>query len=134
MKLPVLSAPILLLFVSSLLCPPLLADQETDWIELKEGYEGKLIGARVRQIKAIDGANTQHITISIPKNAIADTAVIEEIVVTGKAPKKEAASKLNIEYKWVDDYENDHYGLIITVDKMPNFPIRLYFKGDTETP
>ncbi len=119
-------------------CLPAMADKESDWIELREGYREKIIGARVDQIDEIKGsegnANTQ-VTLAIPKAAIEDTDDILEIVVVGKAPKKEDKPvTLNIHHEWANDYENDYYGLILTIGDFTELPIRLYFKGDTTAP
>lgn len=123
------------LMTVGLLCSAALADQETDWIELQKGYEGKIIGAKVKQIEDLDNREDKRVTISIPKSTINDTNQIQEIIVVGKAPKKDQEpSNLKIHYEWVDDYENDYYGLIITLSKATNVPIRLYFKGDTQSP
>ena len=135
MNLQKLINPALWLLTTMTLCTPALADQETDWIELQKGYKGKVIGAKVMRIENLVTEDTQRVTIAIPKSIVKNTAVIEEIVVVGKAPKKEAEPrKLNISYEWADDYENDYYGLIITLGNAGNFPIRLYLKGDTEAP
>lgn len=123
------------LLAASLPCASLLADQETDWLELQTGYQGKIMGAKVERIENVDNQDDQRVTVSIPKSAIKSTDEIQEIVVLGKALKKDdAPSKVQIHYEWADDYENDYYGLIITLGKTTNVPIRLYFKGDTETP
>lgn len=109
------------------------ADTETDWLELMEGYAGKVIGARVEKIEPVDGTENQRVTLAIPKAAIADTQTIDEIVVVGKRPKKEAASPpLKIDFEWAKDYERDYYGLIITLGKETNYPIRLYFKANDD--
>lgn len=119
-------------------CASTLADQESDWIELREGYREKIIGARVDQINDVEdaqGNNDRQITIAIPKDAIKDTDDIYEIVVTGKAPiKDDEPVTLKIHHEWADDYDNDYYGLILTIGDFTELPIRLYFKGDTEAP
>ncbi|MBV1931942.1 MAG: hypothetical protein KUG71_09520 [Porticoccaceae bacterium] len=123
------------LLAASLPCTLLLADQETGWLELQKGYQGKVIGAKVERIENVDNQDDTRVTVSIPKSAIKNTDQIQEIVVVGKAPKKDdEPSKLKIHYEWADDYENDYYGLIITLGKATNVPIRLYFKGDTQAP
>ena len=120
------------------LCTPALGDTESDWIELRQGYREKIIGARVDRIdnvKGEDGNNDKQITIAIPREAIEDTDDIHEIVVVGKAPKQDDKPvTLEIHHEWADDYDNDYYGLILTIGDFTELPIRLYFKGDTETP
>lgn len=119
-------------------CLPAVADKESGWIELREGYQEKIIGARVVSINDVEGqeaTNDKQVTIAIPKDAIEDTDAIHEIVVVGKAPKQEDKPiTLNIRHQWADDYENDYYGLILTFGDFTELPIRLYFKGDTEAP
>lgn len=130
-----LTAQALLLLFAGLPCASLLADQETDWLELREGYRGRVIGEKVERVEKLDNQDGQRVTLSIPKSAIKNTDNIEEIVVVGKAPKKDQKpNKLKIRYEWVDDYENDYYGLIITLGEATNVPIRVYFKGDTQAP
>ncbi len=124
----------LAILAASLPCASLLADQETDWLELKDGFQGKVIGAKIASIGDADDHGNRHVTVSIPKNAIKNTDHIQEIVVVGKAPKEEdEPSNLQTHYEWAADYENDYYGLIITLGDT-NVPIRLYLKGDTQAP
>jgi hypothetical protein len=49
---------------------------------------------------------------------------IEEVVVVGRRPEK--PEPLDISYEWLDDYDNDNYGLVIRLGKDSNWPIRLY--------
>jgi len=51
------------------------------------------------------------------------------VVVVGKRGDKEEALP-GTSYEWSEDYENDNYGLIIKLDKMENYPIRVYIKDD----
>ena len=130
-----LSKPTILLIALTSLCFSAFADQQTDWLEPHVDYEGNIIDAKVRSIESWESGDSKRVTLSIPKDAIATTAEIEEIVVVGKAPKQDDKPvKVKIHYEWASDYDNDNYGLIITIDKATNFPIRLYLKGDTETP
>ncbi len=112
---------------------PTLTAQETDWLELKEGFEGKKMHAKVRRIELPDIGDSQHVTVSIPKNEIGTTDDISEVVVVGKREGKEELLP-NISYKWTKDYENNNYGLIITLDKLQNLPIRVYLKSDLPLP
>jgi hypothetical protein len=135
MKLPYNLPRTLFLLIASLLCSPLFANQETDWLELQEGYEGEVIGAKVTRIEEPEGENNKRITVAIPKSAIKSNREIEEIVVIGKVQKKAGKTfPINITYEWADDYDNDYYGLIITLGKATNLPIRLYLKDYTEAP
>lgn len=99
---------------------------ESDWLELVKGYRGEAVGAEMREVS--DG-DTQEITLAIPKSAIRHPDEIEEVVVYGRRPEK--PEPLNIEYEWVDDYDNDNYGLIIRLGENSQWPIRLYMYSDT---
>lgn len=111
------------------------AEQDADWLKPQVEYKGKAIGATIESITSRESDDSRKITLAIPKDAIETTADIEEIVVIGKAPAKDQEPKpINIRYHWASDYDNDHYGLIITLGKTTNFPIRLYLKGDAEKP
>ena len=62
--------------------------------------------------------------LSIPKSSINKPSEIEEVVVYGRRPEK--PEPLDITYEWLDDYDNDNYGLVIRLGKDSNWPIRLY--------
>ncbi|OUS10859.1 hypothetical protein A9Q89_10310 [Gammaproteobacteria bacterium 53_120_T64] len=110
---------------------PTLNAQETDWLELKEGYEGQKIHAKVKRIELpeLGGDGGQHVTVSIPKNQLASTDKVHQVLVVGKRGDKEETLS-GVHYEWADDYENDSYGLIIKLDTLENFPIRVYLKDD----
>ena len=55
---------------------------------------------------------------------VLEDVVLEEVVVVGRRPAK--PEPLDITYEWLDDYENDNYGLVIRLGKNSNWPIRLY--------
>ncbi|MEZ0150604.1 MAG: hypothetical protein AB9Q19_15005 [Candidatus Reddybacter sp.] len=114
---------------------PAIYAQETDWLELKEGYEGKKMHAKVHRIKLpeLGGNGGQHVTVSIPKGEISGTDRVHEVVVVGRHDGKEEVLQ-GTSYEWVKDYENDNYGLIIKLDKMQNYPIRVYLKDDLPLP
>ncbi len=125
-----------LAFAASLaIFSPALFAQETDWLELKEGYEGKKMHAKVHRIKLpeLGGDGGQHVTVSIPKDELESTDKVHEVVVVGKRGDKEEELS-GISYEWAEDYENDNYGLIIKLDKMQNYPIRVYLKDDLPLP
>ena len=118
----------------AILSPALLA-LETDWLELKEGHEGEKIHAKVHRIKLpeLGGDGGQHVTVSIPKNELESTDKVHEVVVVGQRDGKEEVLP-GARYEWAEDYENDNYGLIIKLDEMQNFPIRVYLKDDLPLP
>ena len=120
---------------SALLLAPLLAGAqtssetlETDWLELVKGYRGDTMGAELVEIEDGDTEDVQEITLAIPKEAISHPDAIEEVVVVGRKPEK--PEPLDISYEWLDDYDNDNYGLVIRLGRNTNWPIRLYMNSD----
>ena len=104
---------------------------ETDWLEMVEGYTGSEVGAQMRKIEKDDTTGGQKLTISIPKIAINHPDTMEEVVVVGQAPEERGPLfEFKYEYEWLDDYDNDNYGLVIRVGKETNWPIRLFMHSD----
>lgn len=101
---------------------------QSDWMELVKGFRDEAFGAEIREIEDRDGDGTRKITLAIPKAAIRDPDAIEEVVVIGKKPEK--PEPLDISYEWLDDYDNDNYGLVIRLGKDTKWPIRLYLNSD----
>ena len=118
-----------------LLVPPAVLAQtdnqplQSDWLELVKGYRGDAYGAQVRKIEDGEDKDTHKITLAIPKSAISDPDVIEEVVVYGRKP--EEPEPLDITYEWLDDYDKDSYGLVIRLGKNSQWPIRLYMYSNT---
>lgn len=116
------------LFLTVTLLPAFaLAQTETDWLEQTEGFEGKQVGAKVTKIE--DGSDERIITISIPKKSLAKEEM-EEIVVIGHRPKEDKEPLLDIRYEWVDDFDNNNYGLMIKLHKDQKYPLRIFFSND----
>jgi hypothetical protein len=116
-----------------LLALPVLAQTDnvllqSDWMELVRGSRDEALGAELREIEDSDGDGTQKITLAIPKTAIGHPDAIEEVVVIGRKPEK--PEPLDISYEWLDDYDNDNYGLVIRLGKDTKWPIRLYLNSD----
>lgn len=104
---------------------------ETDWLEMVEGYTGSAVGAQIRKIERDATTGEQKLIITIPKIAISDPSVMEEVVVVGQAPEERGPLfDFKYEYEWLDDYDNDNYGLVIRLGKETNWPIRLYMHSD----
>jgi hypothetical protein len=101
---------------------------ETDWLEFVKGYKGNVMGAEVREVE--QGQDGQKLVIAIPKVSMADPDTIEEVRVVGQAPQ-EIDLIPEFEYEWVDDYDNDFYGLVIRFSDETRWPIRLYLHSDT---
>ncbi len=130
------STTIRVVLSTALVClAPVLGAAETDWLELKEGHEGKKIHAKVQRIKLPElGSNGgQQVTVTIPKNNLKGVNTIQEVVVVAQRDGKEEILP-GTSYEWSEDYENDNYGLIITLEKMQNYPIRVYLKNDLPLP
>ena len=104
---------------------------ETGWLHLVEGYRGDTAGAQVQKIETDEVTGEQKLTISIPKIAITDPGQMEEVVVIGQAPEEsKPLFDFKYETEWVDDYDNDNYGLVIRLGKESNWPIRLFMHSD----
>lgn len=104
---------------------------QTGWMELVKGSRDSAVGAQLVQIEDGDTADTQKITLAIPKSSIASPDEIEEVLVIGKRPEaQEKSAPIDFTYEWVSDYDNDNYGLVIRLGKNTNWPIRLYMNSD----
>ncbi len=132
MKRLVLSFAIAVAAVLVALAPGLSAQEETslssDWMELVKGEKDKDTGVELRDIEPGAEAGTRTITLAVPKTSIKDPDDIEEVLVVGRRPDKTEMPKMNIKYKWVRDYDNDNYGLVITLGEG-NWPIRLFMNS-----
>ena len=101
---------------------------ESDWLELVKGYKGKNLGTELVEID--DEGETRTITLAIPKTSMGDPDEIEEVVVIGRKPG-EPEPLFNLRLEWLDDYDNDNYGLVIHLGKDSNWPIRLYMSSES---
>jgi len=108
---------------------------ETDWMELVEGYRGNVIGAEVRRVERNPLTREQKLTVAIPKSAVRSTSDMEEVRVVGQAPEKRGPQieLPEIRHQWVDDYDNDYYGLILHIGESET-PIRIYFDSSSAFP
>jgi hypothetical protein len=104
---------------------------ETGWIELVKGARDSTVGAEVIEIEDGDTADTQKITLAIPKKSLDNPREIEEVLVIGQRPPAQEESKPSrISYEWVSDSDPDNYGLVIRLSRNTNWPIRLYMNSD----
>lgn len=104
---------------------------ETDLLEQKEGFQGKVMGARVESVSIDEKDKVKQVTVSIPK----ESGPIEEVIVTAPRldkPKREKPIFQMKPYKFIKDYEGDRYGLIIYLGEDNELPFRLYFSGEPE--
>jgi hypothetical protein len=110
---------------------PVLGEGEslqTGWMELVKGSRDSKMGSELRSIEPGEKAGEQKITISIPKSAIEHPEDIEEVLVVGRKPE-EFEFPLDVRYEWLDDYDNDNYGLVIYLSRESHWPIRLYLNS-----
>jgi len=97
---------------------------QSDWMKLVKGHRDPETGVEVKKVEHSPAADTRTVTLAIPKSYMADPNEIEEVVVIGRRPEK--PEPLDITYEWLDDYDNDNYGLVIRLGKNSNWPIRLF--------
>lgn len=97
---------------------------ESDWMQLVKGYRDKDTGVEMREVEYGKEAGARTITLAIPKSSRINPDDIEEVVVVGRRPAK--PEPLDISYEWLDDYDNDNYGLVIRLGRDSNWPIRLF--------
>ncbi len=97
---------------------------QSDWMQLVKGYRDQGSGVEMRDVDYGSEAGTRTITLAIPKSSRINPDDIEEVVVVGRRPAK--PEPLDITYEWLDDYDDDNYGLVIRLGKDSNWPIRLY--------
>ncbi|GHD32110.1 hypothetical protein [Parahalioglobus pacificus] len=102
---------------------------ETGWLEFVKGHKGSTMGVEVREADAMPEGKGSRLVIAIPKVSMADPSQIEEVRVVGQAPE-EIDFFPEFEYEWVDDYDNDFYGLVIRFSEDTKWPIRLFLDSD----
>jgi hypothetical protein len=112
------------------LCTTSRADEamETGWLELVKGATDPATGTEIVNVEEHLPLNLQKLTLAIPKSAVADPDMMEEVLVVGKMPQKSAP--LKFDYTWVQDYDSDSYGLVIHLPRGTEWPIRLYLSSD----
>ena len=99
---------------------------ETSWLEFVKGSKGENMGVEMHDIQPGDTEGTRKITLKVPKEAISHPSEIEEVVVVARKP--EEPEPIDIQYEWLDDYDNDNYGLVIHIGDF-DWPIRLYMNS-----
>lgn len=124
------------LFCAFLLLPTSLPAQteeglslQSDWMELVKGQRDSELGAEVREVGPGDEAGTQKISLSIPKASVGDRDDIEEVLVIGRRPEK-LEFPLEVRWEWLDDYDNDNYGLVLYLSEDSKWPIRLFLNSE----
>ena len=108
---------------------PASLELQSDWLELVKGHRDGKTGAQIMQIDRDPGTGQQTVMVKIPKASMQDDSDVEEIKVVGQAPQKREMPDLlpEMETEWVDDYDNDHYGLLVKFREDQKTPFRLFF-------
>lgn len=103
------------------------ASLETVWIEPSQGQRDSASGIEVVTVNTHPDTGVESALIKVPKRALADNA-LEEVRVVGQAPQKAELPDLfpDLETEWVDDYDNDHYGLLVRFNDRQKTPFRLF--------
>jgi hypothetical protein len=119
------------IIVALLLMPALGKGEslQTGWMELVKGARDSAVGTELRAIEPGEKEGEQKITLSIPKSAIEHPDDIEEVLVVGRRREK-FEFPLDVRYEWLDDYDNDNYGLVIYLSGDSQWPIRLYLNSE----
>jgi hypothetical protein len=105
---------------------------QSDWLELVKGHRDNKTGAEVMGVDEDATTGTHTVMVKIPKKIVlASETNMEEVRVVGQAPeKREFENPLpELETEWVDDYDNDHYGLLIRLTEDQRVPFRLFFSA-----
>lgn len=105
--------------------------RQSDWIELVRGHKDAATGMEVMEIDDKESPDTRKLTLAVPKASVGDRDEIEEVVVVGRRPEQVEPEPIEFSYEWVEDYDNDRYGLVIRIGKESNWPIRLYMSSNT---
>lgn len=102
---------------------------QSDWLELVKGHRDGSTGAQVMDISEDSSTGDQTVMVKIPKVSMDDD--MEEVKVVGQMPEEfEMPDVLpELETQWVDDYDNDHYGLLVKLKKDQKVPFRLFFSA-----
>jgi hypothetical protein len=101
-----------------------------DWLELVKGQRDSRTGAEIMGVED-DDKGSRTVLVRVPKAVLASETNMEEVKVVGQAPqKRELQNPLpELETEWVDDYDNDHYGLLIRLKEDQRYPFRLFFSA-----
>jgi hypothetical protein len=105
---------------------------QSDWLELVKGYRDGKSGAQIMDVSEDPSTGNQTVLVKIPKVSVDENSTMEEVRVIGKAPEKAKMPELfpELETEWVDDYDNDHYGLLVKLYSDQKIPFRLFFSAE----
>ena len=126
---------LLLLVASSIATAQQTNRLESDWLPLVTGERCEKSGAEIMGVSRNPETRHHEVLVRIPKTRLGEDPTMEEVRVVAKAPEKlKLANPLpELQTEWVDDYDNDHYGLLVKFTSDQKIPIRLFFStGDTQ--
>jgi hypothetical protein len=125
-----LLAPLLALLSGTAFCQS--EGMQSDWLELVKGYRDGKSGAQIMEVNKDPSTGNQTVLVKIPKVSVDENSTMEEVRVVGKAPEKAKMPELfpELETEWVDDYDNDHYGLLVKLYSDQKIPFRLFFSAE----
>lgn len=104
---------------------------QTDWMDLVRGHREESLGAQVREVRVDEETGEHHFTIAIPRVALGEGQTMEEVTVVGRRPDRpDLFPEIQVEHRWVDDYDNDYYGLELRFGEEQTTPFRLFFASD----
>lgn len=108
----------------------LTPELQTSWLDFVKGHREDTLGAEVREVST-DPATGQHrLVIAVPKISMADhPELMEEVRVIGERTERQPLLP-DFEYEWVEDYDNDFYGLLLRFREGQQLPFRLFFSSD----
>ncbi len=123
-------------FISLLLLPIGFAqaqslELQSDWLELVKGHRDGKTGAQIMGVESDPQTGGQTVMVKVPKSSMGEDSGVEEVKVVGQAPEKAELPEVlpELETEWVDDYDNDHYGLIVRLREDQKLPFRLFFSA-----
>lgn len=105
--------------------PPQVQKLETDWLELKPGFTGKLLGAHVDKIEKMDDGKMTRIQISMPTDK--DGRKIEHVVVRGKRGNSEYDMTLNRKVEVIKDIEAGKTGVVVHIGDDKPFKLLINY-------
>lgn len=126
---------LLLLVASSIAAAQQTNRLESDWLPLVTGERCEKSGAEIMGVSRNPETRHHEVLVRIPKTQLGEDPAMEEVRVVAKAPEKlKLANPFpELQTEWVDDYDNDHYGLLVKFTSDQKIPIRLFFStGDTQ--
>lgn len=107
------------------------AATETGEMQLEEGFVDPQSGVKVDKVVTDPATGMQEVTLAVPRTVA--PAPVDEIVVTARRPDRMTLPQLK-PHRFVADYDNDYYGVVIFLGKRESLPLRLYLDARQTTP